>query len=210
MKQAAKFAFVCLASIALFAAPPVEEKFRNDRVSVTEVTLAPGETETVTGTHPSVSVFWKAGSLEATRAGENSERIAVAEGQSVFWPAKGHSIKNTGTSDLRYVRTELLGEGKDDVWGKTGLAPDYKLLIENRYARVYDIRIPAHTKEPQHTHHDRVVICFSGATLKHLYPDGHEEPSTLATGQTAWRGGGTHIGQNLGNTDLWVIAIEPK
>jgi hypothetical protein len=55
-----------------------------------------------------------------------------------------------------------------------------------------------------------VVVCLSGAQLRHLMPDGREEPSTLQTGAITWRLGATHIGQNLGNTDLWVIAIEPK
>jgi hypothetical protein len=75
---------------------------------------------------------------------------------------------------------------------------------------VYDIRIPAHTREPQHTHKALVVVCLSGATLKHLMPDGTEEPSTLKTGEVGWRLDATHIGQNLGQTALWVIAIEPK
>ena len=95
-------------------------------------------------------------------------------------------------------------------WGAAGLSPNYKVLIENRSARVYDIRIPAHTREPQHTHKALVVVCLSGATLKHLMPDGTEEPSTLKTGEVGWRLDATHIGQNLGQTDLWVIAIEPK
>jgi hypothetical protein len=30
------------------------------------------------------------------------------------------------------------------------------------------------------------------------------------TGEIVWRRGGTHIGQDLGATDLWVIAAEPK
>jgi hypothetical protein len=84
------------------------------------------------------------------------------------------------------------------------------VLLENRYARVYDIRIPAHTNEPQHTHHDRVVICLSGAKLEHLFPDGRREPSSLETGEVAYRRGTTHVGQNLGDTALWVIAVEPK
>ena len=75
---------------------------------------------------------------------------------------------------------------------------------------MYDIRIPAHTNEPQHTHKDRVVVCLSGAQLEHPLPDGRREPSTLKTGEVGRRRGGTHIGQNLGNSDLWVIAIEPK
>jgi hypothetical protein len=40
--------------------------------------------------------------------------------------------------------------------------------------------------------------------------DRAKEPSTLKTGEIAWRAGGTHVGHNLGKTDLWVIAIEPK
>jgi hypothetical protein len=111
---------------------------------------------------------------------------------------------------MRYVRVNFLGPGAPQTWGMTGLSPNYKLILENQYSRTYDIRIPAHTNEPQHTHRDRVVICLSGAVMKHLFPDGREEPSTLTTGETAYRPGTTHIGQNLGDTNLWVIAVEPK
>lgn len=55
-----------------------------------------------------------------------------------------------------------------------------------------------------------MVVCLSDADLRHLMPDGREEPSTLQTGEIVWRLGGTHIGQNIGKTDLWAIAIEPK
>jgi hypothetical protein len=34
--------------------------------------------------------------------------------------------------------------------------------------------------------------------------------TTLKTGEVAWRPGGTHAGQNVGKTGLWVIAPEPK
>ena len=75
---------------------------------------------------------------------------------------------------------------------------------------VYDIRIAAGTNEPQHTHQDRVVIGLSGAQLRHLLPDGSTVDSNLKTGEIAWRKGQTHIGENVGKTDLWAIAIEPK
>jgi quercetin dioxygenase-like cupin family protein len=111
---------------------------------------------------------------------------------------------------LRIVRTEYLGKGRSETWGAAGLAPNYKLLFENQYGRVYDIKIAAGMSEPLHTHHDRVVVCLSGAELQHEMPDGRKETSTLKTGEIAWRRGATHVGHNLGNTDLWVIAIEPK
>jgi quercetin dioxygenase-like cupin family protein len=111
---------------------------------------------------------------------------------------------------LRIVWTEYLGKGSSENWGTTGLSPNYKLLFENQYGRVYDIRIAAGTSEPRHSHHDRIVICLSGAELKHEMPDGRKETSTLKTGEIVWRRGGTHVGHNLGKTDLWAIAIEPK
>jgi hypothetical protein len=41
-------------------------------------------------------------------------------------------------------------------------------------------------------------------------PDGRREAATLKTGEIAWRRGVTHVGHNIGKTDLWAIAIEPK
>jgi hypothetical protein len=108
------------------------------------------------------------------------------------------------------VRIEFRGPGSDETIGPKGLSPNYKVLLENRFARVYEIRIPAGTNEPQHTHRDRVVVCLSGAELRHLRPDGSTEVSTLKTGEVVWRKAATHIGQNLGKTDLRAIAVEPK
>jgi len=198
-----------IALMGLFAAAKSSEKVSNERVVVNEIVLGPGEQEEVSSNRPGVTVYSQAAVFEMARAGGKPEKVSVKRGQAVF-SMGARTIRNTGSSELRYVRVEFLGAGSAETWGKTGLAPHYELLLENQYTRVYDIRIPAHTNEPQHTHHDRVVICLSGATLKHLYPDGHEEPSTLTTGETVWRRGGTHIGQNLGDTDLWVIAVEPK
>jgi hypothetical protein len=183
-------AFICvhLRPISLSAQTEI---IHNERVSVAEYRLSPGESRRLTTSHPSLTVY------------PNGEVVFDAAG-------KPRGLKNDGTTEARFVQIMFWGPGLDQTWGATGLSPNYKLLLENRYTRVYDIRIPAGTKEPQHTHHDRVVVCLSGAQLEHLMPDGRVEPSTLATGEIAWRRGGTHIGHNLGKTDLWVIAVEPK
>jgi hypothetical protein len=186
------------------------EKLRNGQVAVTECTLHPGDSLAVDGKYPAVTVYFEGNSLEFTPTGGHPAVSAVRRGDTVFTAAQAGTIRNSGASDLDFVRTEFLTAGKDETWGAAGLAPNYKMLVENRFARVYDIKIPAGTKEPQHTHKARVVVCLSGAVLKHLMPDGREEPSTLKTGEVAWRPGATHIGQNLGTTNLWVIAIEPK
>jgi quercetin dioxygenase-like cupin family protein len=177
----------------------------NARVAVLEETIRPGETAVWSSGHPSQIVWLTDGALSI-----GEQRLTFARGDTTFEPAGVGPATNNGPAEVRYARIEFAGKGLGETWGAAGLSPNYKLLFENPYTRVYDIRIPAGTKEPQHTHHDRVVVCLSGAQLQHLMPDGREEPSTLRTGEIVWRRGGTHIGQNLGKSDLWVIAVEPK
>jgi hypothetical protein len=185
-------------------------KVRNDKVLVVEQTLAPGETLTLPAAYASVLVYLDAGSVETTPPGEKPRTETVKRGQAVFQSAGAGTVKNAGAVALRVVRTEYLGKGGPETWGPAGLAPNYKVLFENQYGRVYDVRMAAGTSEPLHSHHDRVVICLSGAELEHALPDGRKETATLKTGEIAWRGAATHVGRNLGKTDLWVIAIEPK
>jgi hypothetical protein len=186
------------------------ERIRNPKVLVTEDTLAPGESERTPDTLPSMVVYMSQGTVEVTSAGGTPHADSVKEGETVFQAAQSGTLKNTGSSTLHFVRVEFLTAGSLETWGMSGLSPHYMMLLENQYARAYDIKIPAQTYEPQHTHHDRVVVSLSGAELEHILPNGEIQPSTLKTGEVVWRLGATHIGHNLGQTNLWVIAIEPK
>ena len=140
----------------------------------------------------------------------DAHRAKVKEGQIEFQAAGVGALKNVGRAELHLVRIDFATAGLPETWGAAGLSPHYVMLLENKYARAYDIKIPAQTFEPQHSHHDRVVLCLSGAELDHILPDGTKQPSTLKTGEVGWRLGATHIGHNLGHTNLWVIAVEPK
>lgn len=193
------------AAVTLFALAPAvfastTEKIRNEKVLVTEDTLAPGESEPL-GQHPTMLVYMSDGTTQAA---------AVKTGQAVMEPQQATSIKNTGSAPLHFARIQFLTHGNPETWGTAGLAPNYKMLHEDQYSRTYDIRIPPHGSEPQHTHHARVVVSLSGAHLEHILPDGTHQPSDLKTGEIAYRPAATHIGHNLGDTPLWVIAVEPK
>jgi quercetin dioxygenase-like cupin family protein len=186
------------------------EKIRNQQVVVTEETLAPGETASLSADRPSMRVYVTDGVEELTSVNRIAHKLLVKRGSITFHRGEKESIKNDGSSKLTFVCVEFLNKANPETWGMTALAPNYKMLLENEYARAYDIKIPAQTFEPQHTHHDRVVICLAGAELEHILPNGEKQPSTLKTGEIGWRLGATHIGHNMGHTDLWVIAIEPK
>jgi hypothetical protein len=186
------------------------EVLRNEKVIVTEEALAPGEQETVAGAHASVVVFLSGDAVQGKYVDGRQRQDAVIRGEVLNEAAGMRIVTNTGHAPLKLVRVEFLNGGNDETWGMTGLPPNYKVDFEDRHSRTYEIRIAPHAWEPQHTHHDRVVVCLSGAQLEHVLPDGSRQPSTLKTDEVAWRLGQTHKGHNLGDTDLWVIAIEPK
>jgi hypothetical protein len=200
-----------VAAIVLILAPAAlaatsTEKVRNQKVVVTDCTLGPGEAEAADA-RPSMIVSMSGGTFAI---GDNAETRTIAEGRVLALPAGSQPLRNAGMKPIHYVRIEFLTQGSPETWSTTGLAPNYKLLQENQYARAYDIRIPPHGSEPQHTHHARVVVSLSGAHLEHILPDGTHQPSDLKTGEIAYRPAATHIGHNLGDTPLWVIAVEPK
>jgi len=193
-----------LAAVLATAAAAETEKIRNAHALVFEDTLAPGESRSFGGELPAVTVYTTQGSIGIAGAAST-----VRSGEVKFAAPGPVTLKNTGSGPLRFVRVEFPGKGSDETWGNTGI-PHYQLLLENRYARIYNIKVAAGATEPMHTHKDRVVICLSGATIVHTTPEGRSEPATLTTGQIDWRAGATHVGHNTGKTDLWVVAIEPK
>jgi len=186
------------------------ESIRNDKVIVTDCVLGPGQQLLIKGGRPSVIVYFTDAKLQTTLQGGKTFDVEIKKGAALFDAGTASTVQNAGTADVRFLRIEFVGSGLDETWGRTGISPNYGLLLENRYVRIYDIRIAAGTKEPLHTHHARVAICLSGAKMSHLLPDGCAEPSGLKSGTFAWRPGQTHVGQNLDTTDLWVIAVEPK
>ena len=205
-----KILLVCasLVSWTVATAAPIE-KIKNERVVAHEETLRLGDADSVGSGQPCAFVFLSDGTIATNVAGKATTQ-AVKRGDVIFREAKHGAVRAAGSAPLHFVRIEFPGGGDDFVWGTKGFAPDYKLLVENRYARIYDIHIPAHGSEPQHTHRDRVVVCLSGAQLRHVMPDGRQEDSSIATDDCLWRKGSTHVGNNIGTTPLWVIAIEPK
>lgn len=183
-----------------------KEILSNEKVRVITQTLAPGESASLPTGHASVIVWQADGSATIGSTPAKS----VKRGDAAFQAAQPGKVSNSGDALLRFALIEYLGSGNSQTWGTAGLAPNYKLLFENEFGRVYDIKIAAGASEPQHTHHERVVVCLSGAELEHILPDGHKEASSLKTDEIAWRAAATHVGHNIGKTDLWVIAIEPK
>ena len=185
------------------------ESIRNEKVIVTDCVLGPRQQLPLAGALPSVTVYLTDATVQITPEDGKPFGSAINRGAAFFDERTARTIQNVGSTEVRFLHIEFPGSGLAETWGAAGI-PGYKVMLENQYVRVYDIRIAAGTKEPLHTHRARVAICLSGAKMKHLLPDGSEEPAGLKTNTFAWRLGQTHVGQNLDTSDLWVIAVEPK
>ena len=183
---------------------------RNEKVIAYEEILHPAENESGSDGFPSVTIFLSDGPVQIMDEAGKPKLVTVKAGEVLFRLAKSWKLYAASNVEIRFVRVEFCGKGSAETWGRTGVAPDYKLPLENHYCRVTDIRFAAGTNEPLHSHHARVVICFSGAQLRHRLPDGREEESSLKTGEVVWRKSATHIGQNVGKTDFWAVTVEPK
>lgn len=216
MGASKKIVFMLTGAAALLAAgaSPVAaakvELLKNAKVVVTEETLPPGKSEVITGDHASVVVYLAGDEAEITFAGGPWQAETVTRGETVNEPAWAATLTNTGVQTLRLVRVEFLTAGKREPWGATGLASNDKVLFEDDHSRTDEIRLAAHAWEPKHTRHDRVVVCLTGARLERVLPDRSAQFSTLWANEVAWRAEGTYKSHNLGKTDLWAIAIEPK
>lgn len=85
-----------------------------------------------------------------------------------------------------------------------------KVEFENDQIRVLRSRYAPHQAMPMHSHPGRVVILLTDANRVSTTPDGVAHPAVGKSGEVAWRDGGTHALQNLGDTPMETIEIEVK
>ncbi|MGA2113509.1 MAG: hypothetical protein ABSH56_02020 [Bryobacteraceae bacterium] len=95
------------------------EKLKNDEVGVTEYVLHPGESLAVDGRYPAVTVYFQGSSAGFTPTGRLATS-AIRRGDVTFSPALAGAIRNAGSGDLDFVRTEFLTAGKNETLGCRG------------------------------------------------------------------------------------------
>ena len=79
----------------------------NDKVRVMQVEFAPGETA-AWHQHPNHVVYALTdGKLEITDEGKQAKTVEIKTGDVMYMPAVKHMAKNTGTTTLKLVVTEL-------------------------------------------------------------------------------------------------------
>src|SRR5215471_6101602 len=86
----------------------------------------------------------------------------------------------------------------------------YKVILNNQYVRVLDVRHKPGEKSPMHSHPNHVVYSFTDSTVKFISPDGKTETRTGKAGQATWHNAETHTVQNVGKKEEHALDIELK
>lgn len=86
-----------------------------------------------------------------------------------------------------------------------------KLLFENEFVRVYELRVPPGVSEPRHSHGRGVTVALTDYDNRlESYPDGKITERHTKFGETRWAEPVTHVARNTGKTEQRVIRVELK
>ncbi len=86
----------------------------------------------------------------------------------------------------------------------------HKMVLENERVRVIEARIKPGEKAAMHSHPAHVVYVITTSKIKFTYPDGKTEELEPPAGATLWFEPVTHAAENVGTSELRVLAIELK
>ena len=86
----------------------------------------------------------------------------------------------------------------------------YKVLLDNEYVRIIDVRQQPGDKSPMHSHPHHAVYWLTSSTLKFTSPDGKTSTVTTTPGQVVWRNPETHTVEIVGKTASHALDIELK
>jgi hypothetical protein len=87
---------------------------------------------------------------------------------------------------------------------------EQKLVLENDFVRVFDIRVAPGVFEPMHSHARGITIALSDYQNEATSPEGKVSRSQAKFGDVRWVEAVTHSARNTGSTEQRVIRIELK
>ncbi len=88
--------------------------------------------------------------------------------------------------------------------------PEIRILINNRKVRVQEVRIRPGHKGPMVARPARVQYILKGGKQRQHFPNGRTKVQTFKPGTVLWRGKEKFAGENIGKTEIRLIAVQLK
>jgi hypothetical protein len=93
---------------------------------------------------------------------------------------------------------------------KLVLLETQKLIMENQFVRVIDVRVPAGVAERVHSHGRGVTVALTDYDNETRAPGAQWSKSHTKFGKVKWAEPVTHEARNTGTTEQHVIRVELK
>jgi len=191
--------------------------FENEYVRVTELRMAPGESEPEHQHARGVTVALGPYDNEIVALPAHAITKRHTDFGEVRWAdASQHSTRNTGTTPQRVIRVEL----KQEPGPVTPAGPfdslivskdTQRLVLENPDVRVIEELVPPGVVQPKHSHRKSVLIVLADADIEVMNDPG---PAFVARhaefGGASWQAPSLHTVKNAGKSVMRNIRIEVK
>jgi len=89
-------------------------------------------------------------------------------------------------------------------------ADTHKLVLENQFVRVLEVRVPPGRTEPWHQHGRRVVVYLSDFHTRTTERGGKPQENLRKSGLVRWSEPVIHQVENIGQTEGHVISVDLK
>jgi beta-alanine degradation protein BauB len=120
----------------------------------------------------------------------------------------GRSTLALGVCGLAFMATSALVGAQREEYPRP---PNHKLLFENPFVRVFDIRMAPGTSEAVHRHERGLTIALSDYENETTaVPGGQVSKGRTQFGEVRWAEPVVHSAKNVGTTEQRVIRIELK
>ncbi len=85
-----------------------------------------------------------------------------------------------------------------------------RIIIDNRKVRVQEIRQRPGFKSPMLERPNRVQYILKGGKQRQHFPNGRTKVQTFKPGTVVWRAKEKFAGENIGKTEIRLIAVRLK
>ena len=86
----------------------------------------------------------------------------------------------------------------------------HKTIFENEKIRVLKVTVKPKDRAEMHRHPENMNYVLSTGKLRFIKPDGLQSDVTLTEGQVTFSRAGSHIVENIGDSEVQTIQVEFK
>ena len=89
-------------------------------------------------------------------------------------------------------------------------SPVVRIFIDNRKVRVQEVRSRPGNKSPMLARPDRIHYILKGGKQRKHYPNGRTKVQIFKAGTVVWRPKEKYASENVGKTEIRLIAVRLK